>query len=68
MTYYLLACADAEDGKAPAAKVHLQQAFDRKANTLPGEQLPDPTKDDSFLKLKKNKDFWGFVEHLQATR
>ena len=30
-------------GKADDAKTHLQQAFDRKANTLPGEHLPDPT-------------------------
>ena len=63
--YYNLACADAEQGKAADAKIHLQQAFDRKANTIPGETLPDPTKDDSFLKLKKNKDFWAFVETLK---
>jgi tetratricopeptide (TPR) repeat protein len=63
--YYNLACADAEQGKAADAKLHLQQAFDRKANTLPGEHLPDPTKDDSILKLKKDKSFWTFVESLQ---
>lgn len=63
--YYNLACADAEQGHADAARMHLQQAFDRKANTLPGESLPDPTKDDSFLKLRKNKDFWAFVQTLK---
>lgn len=63
--YYNLACADAEQGHAADAKLHLQQAFDRKANTLPGETLPDPTKDDSFLKLKKNKDFWSFIQTLK---
>ena len=62
--YYDLACADAEEGKADAARVHLQQAFDRKANTLPGEHLPDPATDDSILKLKKNKEFWAFVQTL----
>jgi hypothetical protein len=63
--YYNLACADAEQGKAGDAKVHLQQAFDRKANVLPGEHLPDPTTDDSLLKLKTNKEFWAFVQTLK---
>ncbi len=64
LNYYNLACADAEAGNAADAKAHLQQAFDRRANVLKGESLPDPTKDDSLLKLKKNKDFWTFVESL----
>lgn len=62
--YYNLACADAEQGNAVDARLHLQQAFDRKANTLPGEHLPDPAADDSIQKLKKNKEFWAFVETL----
>jgi hypothetical protein len=62
LNYYNLACADAEQGHAADAKVHLQQAFDRKANTLPGETMPDPTHDESFQKLKKNKEFWEFVQ------
>jgi hypothetical protein len=61
LNYYNLACADAEEGKASDAKIHLQQAFDRRANVLKGESMPDPSKDDSFLKLKKNKEFWAFV-------
>jgi tetratricopeptide (TPR) repeat protein len=64
INYYNLACADAEAGNAADAKLHLQQAFDRRANVLKGEQMPDPTKDDSILKLKKNKDFWAFVVGL----
>lgn len=63
--YYNLACADAEQGKAADAKLHLQQAFDRRANTLPGEHFPDPTQDDSIQKLKKNKEFWAFVQTLK---
>jgi hypothetical protein len=62
--YYNLACADAEAGDAKAAREHLQQAFDRRANTLPGEKMPDPSTDDSIIKLKKNKDFWAFVQSL----
>lgn len=68
MSYYLLADNDAEEGHADAARQHLQQAFDRKANLLPGEKLPDPTQDDSLLKLQKNKKFWAFVQELQSTR
>lgn len=64
INYYNLACDDAESGNASDAKLHLQQAFDRRANVLNGEQMPDPTKDDSILKLKKNKDFWAFVVGL----
>jgi len=64
INYYNLACADAENGNASDAKQHLQQAFDRRANVLKGEQMPDPTKDDSILKLKKNKEFWAFVVGL----
>jgi hypothetical protein len=63
--YYNLACADAEEGKAKDAQLHLQQAFDRKANTIPGEHLPDPTQDDSIQKLKKNKQFWAFLQTLK---
>jgi hypothetical protein len=66
LNYYNLACADAEQGKAKDAQLHLQQAFDRKANIIPGETLPDPTKDDSFLKLRKDKTFWAFVQSLST--
>ncbi|MEO6805019.1 MAG: tetratricopeptide repeat protein [Edaphobacter sp.] len=65
LNYYNLACADAEQGKAIDAKIHLQQAFDRKANTIKGEQMPDPTKDDSILKLRSDKNFWAFVQTLK---
>jgi tetratricopeptide (TPR) repeat protein len=62
--YYTLACADAEEGNAAAARAHLQQAFDRRTNTLPGEKMPDPTHDDSIVKLKHDKAFWQFVQNL----
>lgn len=68
MNYYNLACADAGENKLAAAKAHLQQAFDRKANMISGEQLPLPTKDDSFLPYKGNKEFWSFLQKLEATK
>jgi hypothetical protein len=64
LNYYNLACADAEEGKAADAKIHLQQAFDRRANVISGEKLPDPSKDDSILKLKSDRTFWAFVMSL----
>jgi hypothetical protein len=64
INYYNLACADAEQGDAAQAKAHLQQAFDRRANLLKGSSMPDPTKDDSILKLKNNKEFWDWVQTL----
>jgi len=64
MYYYNLACADAQEKKLADARVHLQQAFARKAHTIPGESMPDPSKDDSFLPYRNDKDFWTFVESL----
>jgi tetratricopeptide (TPR) repeat protein len=64
MYYYELADADAEQGDAAAAQKHLQQAFDRRANLPPNLPMPDPTQDDSLLKLKDNTAFWSFVTSL----
>ena len=64
MYYYNLACADAEEKKLADARAHLQQAFARKANVIQGEAMPDPTKDDSFLPYRDDKEFWTFVESL----
>jgi tetratricopeptide (TPR) repeat protein len=64
LNYYNLACSDAEQGNATDARTHLQQAFDRRANVIKGESMPDPAKDDSILKLKKDKAFWAFVMAL----
>jgi hypothetical protein len=66
--YYNLACADAEEKNLAAAKKHLQQAFDRKANIIPGETMPDPTTDNSFTPYRDNKEFWAFVEGLRGQR
>jgi len=65
INYYNLARADAEENKVADAKLHLQQAFDRKANVISGENMPAPTTDSSFLKLKNNSDFWTFVQALK---
>jgi len=66
MYYYNLACADAEEKNLAGARNNLQKAFDRKANVVPGESMPDPTTDDSFLPYRDNKEFWAFLEGLHA--
>jgi len=66
MYYYNLACADAEEKNLVGARKHLQEAFARRANAIPGEGMPDPTKDDSFLPYRNNKDFWAFLSSLQG--
>lgn len=66
MYYYNLACADAEENKLADAQKHLQQAFDRKANVIRGESMPDPAQDDSFTPYRNNKQFWSFVESLHS--
>jgi hypothetical protein len=62
--YYNLACTYAEMGKATEAGDYLKKAFEYKANVLPGEDMPDPRKDESFKKLMKNKEFQELVETL----
>lgn len=64
INYYNLACADAEEGDAVNARKHLQDAFDRRKNVIQGESMPDPSIDDSLVKLKNNKAFWEFVLSL----
>jgi tetratricopeptide (TPR) repeat protein len=64
MYYYNLACADAEEQNLTDARSNLQRAFDRKANVVPGESMPDPRTDDSFLPYRSNKEFWAFLETL----
>jgi len=64
MYYYNLACDDAQERKLTDARNHLQQAFARKGNMIPGESMPDPSKDDSFLPYRSDKDFWTFLESL----
>ena len=66
--YYNLACTYAELGDAREAGNYLKKAFEYKANVLPGENIPDPRKDDSFKKLMKNKEFQELAETLARLR
>jgi len=64
--YYNLACADASEKKLSDARRHLQQAFDRKANVNPGESMPIPVEDDSFVPFKGDRAFWTYLQGLNA--
>ena len=66
--YYNLACTYAEMDDAREAKDFLKKAFDHKANTLPGESMPDPRKDDSFKKLMKDEEFKKLAETLSRSQ
>lgn len=66
LNYYNLACADAESGNVADARSHLQQAYDRRANTLKGESMPNASKDESIGRLRNNKAFWTFVLSLNG--
>ena len=65
--YYNLACVDAELHNPLDARRHLEAAFARRTNVLPGEQLPDPIHDTSLQKIAYDKQFWKFVESLSHT-
>lgn len=64
LNYFNLACADAEQGDAGQARIHLEQAYARRLNVIKGETMPDATKDDSILKLKSDAAFWAYVQTL----
>lgn len=68
MFYYNLACTYAELGNAAEAGNYLKKAFDNKANLLPGENMPDPRRDDSLKKIMKNKEFRELAESLARSR
>lgn len=57
MFYYNMACYYGEKGDADNAAAFLQKAYDRKANTLANEGIPDPRSDDSFQKLLRDPAF-----------
>ena len=63
LNYYNLACAYAEEGDK-AALANLQLAFDRRANILKGEQMPDPRADSSFQKYVRDSEFVGLMKKL----
>jgi tetratricopeptide (TPR) repeat protein len=57
MFYYNLACVYAERNDLDNTIKYLKTAFEYKQNMLPGEQMPDPAKDDSFQRFLQEEKF-----------
>lgn len=64
MFHYNLGCVYAERNDMNATMKHLQKAFSLKANSIPGEHMPDPRQDDSFQRFMSNERFRKFVDSL----
>jgi tetratricopeptide (TPR) repeat protein len=64
LNYYNRACAFAEDGDKGKALANLDLAFQKKANVLKGEQMPDPRADSSFQKYVRDPDFVNLMKKL----
>jgi tetratricopeptide (TPR) repeat protein len=62
--YYEMADYYGEKRDAQNAMVYLKKAYERKANVIPGESIPDPRTDDSFKNLMNNKEFRDAVDSL----
>lgn len=64
MFHYLMACAYAETDDLDNSILYLKQAFARKQNIIPGEQMPDPATDDSFKRFLKNEKFRAALKEI----
>ncbi len=64
MFRYNLACAYAEKGDLDGALDQLKVAFQYKANSIPGEGMPDPAKNDSFKRYLSDPRFTKLTGEL----
>lgn len=64
MFYYNLGCTYAERNDMDRAMEFLKKAFSLKANSIPGEGMPDPRRDDSFQRFMTNPQFQKFLDTL----
>jgi tetratricopeptide (TPR) repeat protein len=64
MFYYNLGCTYAERNDMDRAMEFLKKAFSLKANSIPGESMPDPRRDDSFQRFMSNSQFRQFLDTL----
>jgi tetratricopeptide (TPR) repeat protein len=65
MFHYLMADAYAEMDDMDNAILYLKQAYARKQNMIPGEQIPDPATDDSFARFMKNEKFLAALKEIK---
>jgi tetratricopeptide (TPR) repeat protein len=62
--YYNLACTYGEMDDMEKAIDNLKLAFERKANIIKGEKMPDPSKDSSFARFMDNPKFKTALKEL----
>jgi tetratricopeptide (TPR) repeat protein len=67
MFYYNLGCVYAERNDMDKSMDYLRKAFALKANSIPGESMPDPRHDDSFQRFMSNERFRKFADSLVTT-
>jgi hypothetical protein len=65
MFFYNLACYYGEVNQMDDALAQLRLAYRYKANSIPGEDIPDPLKDDSFRRFVSNEEFVKAVHEMQ---
>jgi hypothetical protein len=65
MFFYNLACTYGEMDKMNDALSQLRQAYKYKANSISGETVPDPLKDDSFRYFVGKEEFVTAVHEMQ---
>ncbi|MCX6236123.1 MAG: hypothetical protein NTY07_00970 [Bacteroidia bacterium] len=65
MFYFSLACASAEKNDMKSCINYLKTANKYKMNMLPGEEFPDPAKDDSFQRFMNNDEFLSALKELK---
>ncbi len=67
MFYYNLGCVAAERNDMDKAMDFLRKAFALKANSIPGEGMPDPRQDDSFQRFMSNAQFRKLADSLESS-
>jgi hypothetical protein len=63
--YYNIACGYGEKNDKANALAYLKKAFERKANIIKGEHMPDPLTDDSFRNFVSDP---AFVKEVKAMK
>lgn len=63
--YYNMADIYGEKNDEDNAIAYLKKAYERKANLIPGEKIPNPETDDSFRNLMKSEKFQRAVKELK---
>jgi tetratricopeptide (TPR) repeat protein len=63
--YYNMACTYGEMDNVDKAIDYLKLAFERKANIIPGEEMPDPATDSSFERFMKNEKFLKALKEIK---